>query len=136
MNAAAAESLPDFDLGPLSWVQAEIGQSLARGLDRLGAFRAAPTDASLLRQARNQIHQAVGAIELLGLEPAIAFTDEIERQLGRVEQMEPSEIEPTCAIVDRACRKLSIFLDELVAGAPPVSLKLFPEYEAMQRLRG
>jgi len=136
LNAAAAESLPDFDLGPLSWVQAEIGQSLARGLDRLGAFRAAPTDASLLRQARNQIHQAVGAIELLGLEPAIAFTDEIERQLGRVEQMEPSEIEPTCAIVDRACRKLSIFLDELVAGAPPVSLKLFPEYEAMQRLRG
>src|SRR6185369_2321984 len=58
------------------------------------------------------------------------------RQLGRVEQMEPSEIEPTCAIVDRACRKLSIFLDEVVAGAPAVPLKLFPEYEAMQRLRG
>ena len=29
-----------------------------------------------------------------------------------------------------------IFLDELVGGAPPVPLKLFPEYEAMQRARG
>ena len=73
---------------------------------------------------------------MVGLEAAVAYTDELERQLGRVEQMNPADIEPTCALIDRACRKLAIFLDELVAGAPPVPLKLFPEYEAMQRLRG
>ena len=43
---------------------------------------------------------------------------------------------PACACIDRACRKLVIFLDELVGGMPPVPLKLFPEYEAMQRSRG
>ena len=40
------------------------------------------------------------------------------------------------ASIDRACRKLRIFLDELVNGAPPVPLRLFPEYEPMQRSRG
>ena len=39
-------------------------------------------------------------------------------------------------LVDRACRKLRIFLDELVNGAPPVTLRLYPEYEAMQLARG
>ena len=29
----ATETTPDFDLGPLSWVQAEIDQALARGLE-------------------------------------------------------------------------------------------------------
>ena len=124
-------------LGPLSWVQVEIGHSLARGLELLAAFRATPTDPSLLRQARNQIHQAVGAIQMVGLEAVVAYTDEIERQLGRRRaDGRRRTSSPTCAIIDRACRKLAIFLDELVAGAPPVPLKLFPEYEAMQRLRG
>ena len=80
--AHAAESVPDFDLGPLSWVQAETGLALTRGLDLLAAFRATPTDPALLRQARNQIHQAVGAIQMVGLDAAIAYTDELERQLG------------------------------------------------------
>ncbi len=46
------------------------------------------------------------------------------------------EAQAACDAIDRACRKLRIFLDELVNGAPPVPLKLFPEYEAMQRARG
>ena len=134
--STAADSVPDFDLGPLSWVQVEIGHALARGLDLLALFRATPSDPSLLRQARNQIHQAVGAIQMVGLEAAVAYTEELERQLGRLEQMEPTDVGPTCAVIDRACRKLAIFLDEMVTGTPPVPLKLFPEYDAMQRLRG
>ncbi len=135
-TADAAESVPDFDPGPLSWVQAEIGLALARGLDLLAAFRTAPTDPALLRKARNQIHEAVGAIQMVGLDAAVTFTDELERQLGRLEQMPAEDVGTTCATIDRACRKLAVFLDEVVAGAPPVPLKLFPEYEAMQRLRG
>ena len=36
-------------------------------------------------------------------------------------------------LVDRACRRLRVFLDELGNGAPPVPLALAPEYEAMQK---
>ena len=74
---------------------------------------------------------------MVGLDAVVAFTDELERQLGAPRGAAAGGGRPTaCDVVDRACRKLAIFLDELVNGAPPVPLKLFPEYEAMQRARG
>jgi chemosensory pili system protein ChpA (sensor histidine kinase/response regulator) len=126
----------EFDRGPLSWVQGEIGQALARGIDALAAFGAASEDRASLQHARNHVHQAAGAIRMVGLDAVVAFTDEIERQLTRLEDLPATEVPRACEAVDRACRKLRIFLDEVANGAAPVALILFPEYEAMQRARG
>ena len=82
------------------------------------------------------MHQAAGAIQMVGLDAVVAYTDELERQLTRLEELPPTEATAGCDVVDRACRKLKIFLDELVNGVPPVPLKLYPEYEAMQIARG
>jgi len=76
----ATELATDYDLGPLSWVQQEIDQSLARGLDALAALRANPDDRSHLKHARTHVHQAAGAIQMVGLDAVVAFTDEIERR--------------------------------------------------------
>ena len=130
------DTAPEFDLGPLSWVQREIDQALTRGCDALAAFKAASGDPLQLKHARQHVHQAAGAIQMVGLDAVVAYTDEIERQLSRIEELPPAEAAAACDLVDRACRKLRIFLDELVNGAPPVPLKLFPEYEAMQAARG
>ena len=127
----ANDTASDFDLGPLTWVQGEIDQALARGLEALAAFKAAPRDTTSLKHARAHVHQAAGAIQMVGLDAVTAYTDEIERHLVRMEETSPPEVENTCDLVDRACRKLRIFLDELVGGATPVPLKLFPEYELM-----
>ncbi len=132
----ATDNAADFDLGPLSWVQGEIDQALARGLTSLSAFRSNAKDVASLKHARTHIHQATGAIQMVGLDAVAAFTDEIERQLTRLEELPPREVQAACDTIDRGCKKLRIFLDELVNGAAPVPLKLFPEYEAMQRLRG
>jgi chemosensory pili system protein ChpA (sensor histidine kinase/response regulator) len=132
----AIDSTPEFDLGPLSWVQGEIDQALTRGVDALEAFKASPRDATHLKVARSHIHQAAGAIQMVGLDAVSAYTDEVERQLARMEELPSEEAVATCDLVDRACRKLKIFLDELVGGANPVPLKLFPEYEQMQQARG
>ncbi len=126
----------DFDLGPLSWVQGEIDQALSRGLESLSAFKLAPQDTSTLKHARMHVHQAAGAIQMVGLDAVVAFTDEVERQLARLEELSENEAQTAIEAIDRACRKLKIFLDELVNGAPPVPLKLFPEYETMQHQRG
>ncbi len=126
----------EFDLGPLSWVQGEIDQALTRGLESLAAFGASPKDAIALKHARTHVHQAAGAIQMVGLDAVVAYTDEIERQLTRIEEIAPQDVAASVAVIDRACRKLRIFLAELTNGAPPVPLKLFPEYEAMQALRG
>ncbi|MDQ6917533.1 MAG: Hpt domain-containing protein, partial [Pseudomonadota bacterium] len=130
------DTAPDFDLGPLSWVQGEIDHALSRGLESLSAYKASPRDATSLKHARAHVHQAAGAIQMVGLDAVTAYTDEIERQLVRVEELPPKEGQASCELIDRACRKLKIFLDELVGGAYPVPLKLFPEYELMQQARG
>ncbi len=132
----ATDNAADFDLGPLSWVQGEIDQALARGLESLSAFRSSGKDVASLKHARTHIHQATGAIQMVGLDAVAAFTDEIERQLARLEELPTRDAQAACDTIDRGCKKLRIFLDELVNGAAPVPLKLFPEYEAMQRLRG
>ncbi|MEO8345116.1 MAG: Hpt domain-containing protein [Betaproteobacteria bacterium] len=132
----AIDSIPAFDLGPLSWVQGEIDQALSRGLDMIAQFKASPSDPTAIKHARAHVHQAAGAIQMVGLDAVVAFTDELERQLTRMEELSADEAQAACVVLDRACRKLRIFLDELVNGAPPIPLKLYPEYEAMQVLRG
>ncbi|HVO90652.1 MAG TPA: hybrid sensor histidine kinase/response regulator, partial [Casimicrobiaceae bacterium] len=134
--AANDSNAPEFDLGPLSWVQGEIDQALARGLEALATYKSAPGETASLKHARTHIHQAAGAIQMVGLDAVVAFTDEIERHLARLEESPEVDIAQAVEAIDRACRKLRIFLDELVNGAPPVPLKLFPEYEQMQRVRG
>jgi chemosensory pili system protein ChpA (sensor histidine kinase/response regulator) len=68
----ATDTAPEFDLGPLSWVQGEIDQALTRGVDGLAAFKAAPQDSTALKQARTHIHQAAGAIQMVGLDAVTA----------------------------------------------------------------
>ncbi|HKW81577.1 MAG TPA: hypothetical protein VJQ49_11255, partial [Casimicrobiaceae bacterium] len=132
----ASETAQDFDLGPLSWVHGEIDQALGRGLDSLGAVGAAPADPTALRQARAHVHQAAGALQMVGLDAVAAYTEEVERLLSRLEEAAPDAAAPGATLADRALRKLRIYLDELVGGANPLPLKLFPEYEQMQQSRG
>jgi chemosensory pili system protein ChpA (sensor histidine kinase/response regulator) len=132
----ATDNAPEFDLGPLTWVHGEIDQALTRGVEALANYKASPRDEASLKQARAHVHQAAGAIQMVGLDAVTAYTDELERQLGRLEELAPPEAQASCDLIDRACRKLKIFLDELVGGATPIPLKLFPEYELMQQARG
>jgi len=134
--AVATETANEFDVGPLSWVQGEIDQALTRGLESLAAFAADPSVPTALQHARSHIHQAAGAIQMVGLDAVAAYADEIERHLVRLEETDAALVPDGVATVDRACRKLRIFLAEIVDGVPPVPLKLYPEFEQMQQARG
>jgi chemosensory pili system protein ChpA (sensor histidine kinase/response regulator) len=126
----------EFEPGPLSWVQSEIDQALKRTLESLAAFKLAPGDAIALEHARTQLHQAAGAIEMVGLDAVVAFTDEIEQHLARLQECAPQDLEQACHLVERACHRLSIFLADVAEGEPPVPLKLYPEYAALRAARG
>src|SRR5947208_14975920 len=128
LSSLSTEIAQDFDVGPLSWVQGEIDQALGRGLESLAAFAADSTATSALAHARNHIHQASGAILMVGLDAVAAYAEEIEKQLARLEGIDATEIADIAALIDHACRKLRFFLDELVNGIAPVPLKLYPEF--------
>jgi chemosensory pili system protein ChpA (sensor histidine kinase/response regulator) len=127
---------PEFDIGPLSWVQSEIDQSLTRTLESLEAFDPASGDVSAVQRARTHFRQAAGAIHMVGLDALQAYTDEVEQQLNRLSGgISKPEADAVTALIVRACRKLQGFLAELVRGIPQVPLSLYAEYEAMQHSR-
>ncbi|MFN9679961.1 MAG: hypothetical protein ACK58C_20635, partial [Betaproteobacteria bacterium] len=55
------------DIAPLAWVIDEIRGSLGQAVESVKAFLANKQDAEPLRNARNQVHQAHGALQLLDL---------------------------------------------------------------------
>ncbi|HEX6793639.1 MAG TPA: Hpt domain-containing protein [Casimicrobiaceae bacterium] len=131
-----SDTTAEFDLGPLTWVQGEIDEALTRATDALAVFRGNPADAPSLRHARAHVHQAAGAIQMVGLDGVVAFTDEIERQLARMEELAADAVPKAVDAVDRACHRLRVFLDDVAKGAPPIPLALAPEYDAMRKARG
>jgi chemosensory pili system protein ChpA (sensor histidine kinase/response regulator) len=132
----SSETAAEFDLGPLTWVQGEIDEALARGAAALAAFREQPGDSASLKHARSHVHQAAGAVQMVGLDGVVAFSDEIERQLVRLEELPAADVPTAVRLVDHAIARLRVFLAEIANGAPPVPLTLFPEYEQMQKARG
>ncbi len=126
----------EFDLGPLTWVKGEIDQSLTKGLAALQKYVASPEDKTPLQHAQTHIHQAAGAVQIVGLDGAITLLEEVERHLALLESVPPEMIAAHSDAIGAACRRLSRYLNELTEGEPPVTLKLYPEYEALARLRG
>src|SRR5215510_16193083 len=97
----ALDTAPEFDLGPLTWVQGEIDQALTRGVEALATFKASPRDDTALKHARAHVHQAAGAIQMVGLDAVTAYTDELERHLSRLEELPETEVPDACDLVDR-----------------------------------
>ena len=74
---------------------------------------------------------------MVGLDAVVAFTDELERQLARLEELPAASVP---AAVRRRRPRVPQAQDlprrDSWTASPPVPLKLFPEYEAMQHARG
>ena len=126
----------EFDLGPLTWVKAEIDRALTKGLVALAEFAANSADETPLKHAQTHIHQAAGAVQIVGLDGAILLMEEVERHLSLLEAAGPESISARVEAISAACRRLLRYLDDLTEGEPPITLKLYPEYEALTRLRG
>ena len=73
----ALQDLPNTDLGPLAWVFEELRKSLDAANKAIRRFvreneqsrhgDLEAVDPAALRMARQQLHQAVGALEVVGL---------------------------------------------------------------------
>lgn len=146
-NSSPAElDLAVNDLGPLAWVLDELRKSLdgaAKALKRFvrdaelarGSDLAA-LDASQLRIARQQLHQAVGALEMVGLgAPALvlrAMEAAVQRFVQRPEQCN----QEAAAKVEQASFALTEYLEGVLADKPVSAISLFPQYRDVQGLVG
>ncbi len=132
------------DLSALSWVREELRRSLDLANKALRRYLKEQAqrgdldtvDPSVLRQARNQLHQCVGVLELVGLGPAAELPRAAEAALQRI-SARPKLITPAAVeTLERGSFALLDFIERRLAGKPVSALALFPQYKALQELAG
>ncbi|HEX4233562.1 MAG TPA: Hpt domain-containing protein [Caldimonas sp.] len=133
---------PTDDLSSIAWVHEELRRSLEAAHKSLRRFlkdAEAVTgsdidsvDPGVLRAARSQIHQGVGALELVGLPAAAillrACETAVQRAIGKPQALTPELVSD----LEHASFGLLDYLARLLAGKQVSSLSLFPAYRAVQ----
>ncbi|HEV7915568.1 MAG TPA: Hpt domain-containing protein [Albitalea sp.] len=144
-NTDATGEIKD-DLSALAWVQEELRRSLdaahkalrrfVKEAEALSGSDVDVVDPSVLRTAKQQIHQGVGALELVGLPAAAAVLRACEAAVQRY-VAKPHKL--TSVIVDdleKASFALLDYLARMLAGKQVSPLSMFPQYRAVQEAAG
>ncbi len=126
-----------FDRNMLPAVKPGIDSTLADIGAQIEKYLAAPADnAPGLEAARTGLHSLQGVLKMVGLIGAAAFCAELELTLGEL-ATNPDQISAMHRdVLHRAMFAITHFLDSVSKGADNVSLRLFPQYQELQQLRG
>ena len=134
------------DLGPLAWVLDELRKSLDGATKALRRFvrdaelargsNLAELDASHLRIARQQLHQAVGALEMVGFVAPAKMLRSMEALAQKFVQRPELCSEDAAIRVERASFALTEYLEGVLKGKTASSVALFPQYRAVTELAG
>ncbi len=125
-----------LDLGPLSWVKSEIDSSLERARVALRAYGGDAERTSELKACKNHLHQASGAVQIVGLEGVTRFFAETEALLAELEAGTVQATESVRGAIERAIAAIGKYLSELLDGAPDQPLRLFAGYRDVVQARG
>ena len=132
------------DQSPLAWVLDELRKSLDGSIKALKRFvrdaevakgsDLATLDASQLRIARQQLHQAVGALEMVGLSGPALVLRAMETAVQKFVQ-QPEQCSQTTAVkIEYASFALTEYLEGILADKPVSALSLFPQYRQVKEL--
>ena len=142
-NSADVDVLVN-DLGPLAWVLDELRKSLDSAAKALKRFvreaeaargsDLAALDASQLRIARQQLHQAVGALEMVGLEGPALLLRAMEAAVQKFIQQPEQCSQDAAAKIEHASFALTEYLEGVLADKAFSPVSLFPQYRQVQEL--
>src|SRR5450830_364765 len=134
------------DLGPLAWVLDELRKSLDGAIKAFRRFvrdaelargsDLAALDASQLRIARQQLHQAVGALEMVGMAAPAKVLRAMEALAQRFVQRPELCSDDAANKVERASFALTEYLEGVLKGKNASSVALFPQYRDVLELVG
>src|ERR1700687_1568680 len=110
----AANPISDFDLGPLTWVKTEIDPSLNQARETLDKLAANPADRAPVKYILTHLHQATGALAMVGLGAATRFNEELEKLVAALDALEDVHVPVTSAAAKKGISALSGYLDELL----------------------
>ncbi|HSV35446.1 MAG TPA: Hpt domain-containing protein [Ramlibacter sp.] len=140
------QDLAHNDLGPLAWVLDELRKSLDSASAALRRFvrdtglargsDMASVDGGHLRIARQQLHQAVGALEMVGLGAPAHILRSMEAVVQKFVERPELCNEASAAKVERAGFALTEYLEGVLLGKSASAVALFPQYRDTQELAG
>jgi chemosensory pili system protein ChpA (sensor histidine kinase/response regulator) len=125
----------EFDVGPLSWIKGEIDLAIQRALEALRAF-AATADGKQIKSSQTHLHQARGALQIVGLDGVTRLSEEIEGLFADLEKDASLRKAEVFALADRALQGVLAYLEQLTAGSPNQPLKLYSLYRDVVAARG
>src|SRR6202171_1118538 len=131
----AANPVSDFDLGPLTWVKTEIDHSLNQARENLDKLAANPADRAPVKYILTHLHQATGALAMVGLGAATRFNEELEKLVGFLETEDAGHLPAAVAAAKKAISALSAYLDTLLAGQPDHPMRLLAPSLELNRAR-
>ncbi|GAA4418254.1 hypothetical protein GCM10023090_02990 [Acidovorax lacteus] len=130
----------------MAWVLDELRKSLDGAVKALRRFvrdaeiaresDIASLDAGPLRIARQQLHQASGALEMVGMGPPALLLRSMEAAVQKYVQRPEQCSDQAAAVIERASFALIEFLESVLAGKPVSPVSLFPQYRDAQALTG
>jgi len=135
---------PLADLGPLAWVFDELRKSLDASNKAIKRFvreseqsrnnDLEAVDPASLRLARQQLHQAVGALEMVGLGAPAQVLRAMEAAVQRFVQRPAVCNEEAAGKVERASFALIEYLEAVLNNKLVQPVALFPQYREVQEL--
>ena len=132
----AANLQSDFDLGPLTWVKTEIDYSLNQARETLDKLVQSPADRAPVKYVLTHLHQATGALSMVGLGAATRFNEELEKLVAMLETEDAARIAEVVASARRAISALSAYLDALISGQPDQPMRLLAPYLELNHATG
>jgi len=146
LAVAAPRSGASPELGPLAWVFDELRHCLDEAAETVQRYVAdneaarcsdwSEVDGGELRLLVQQLHQAVGALDLVDLSAAAQTLRALEAALQRLLQ-KPALATPVAAqTVRQGCHALQDYLLRLLRQRPVADLALFATYRDWQQLAG
>ena len=137
-TAVSETDAPSDDLGPLAWVLDELKKSLdsatkamrrfVRDADLARGSDLASLDASHLRIARQQLHQAVGALEMVGFSAPAKVMRAMEALAQKFVQHPEQCSDEAANKMERASFALTEYLEGMLKGKAGSPIALFVQY--------
>ena len=132
----AAHPAQGFDLGPLTWVKTEIDHSLNQARDNLDKLADSPGERAPVRYILTHLHQATGALAMVGLGAATRFNEELEKLVASLENAEDVAVVRLVPVARKGISSLGAYLDTLIQGEPDHPMVLLPAYIELNRAHG
>ena len=126
-----------FDRNTLAAVKPGVDSTLADISAQMEQYLGAPADkAPALEAARTELHSLLGVLKMVGLVGAAVFCAELELTLSEL-AANPDQVSAMHRdVLRRALFGITHYLDSLANGEDNASLRLFPQYQELQQLRG